>query len=288
MMLDTKKLIILSVVAIAVIGGAGYHLMQKMERKNIDAQQILSKSNNELIIAGKTIQLDNNKDYDILIKRVVTEGKDYLLRDILSEQEYQYLKTAYFKKIEDKLLEFEKRKEEINKQVADFITHSKKKMNTGAYTQKEYDNWHKELKVEQTKKLQEIEKQEDFFISKRPFLQRFELVQLIDNYYKKNPNITTKNNEKIRSLSLSQILEGRGKGENEFNTYLAFDEILLNIKIALKYGKKNTITLKDLLPHYEKELTVIDELDSQLKTVKGINKINRISSEITRIKLTGL
>ena len=93
MMLDTKKLIILSVVAIAVIGGAGYHLMQKMERKNIDAQQILSKSNNELIIAGKTIQLDNNKDYDILIKRVVTEGKDYLLRDILSEQEYQYLKT---------------------------------------------------------------------------------------------------------------------------------------------------------------------------------------------------
>lgn len=169
MMLDTKKILITSVVTIAVLGGAGYHYMQKLELKNVDKEQILSKSSNEAVIAGKVVKLNDSEDYDILIKRAIEHGEDFLLRDILSEQEYQYLKTAYFKKIEDKILEFEQKKEEINKQAADFIAHSKKEMKTGAHTQKEYDTWLRGLKMEQTKKLQEVEEQKNILYQKDLF-----------------------------------------------------------------------------------------------------------------------
>jgi hypothetical protein len=286
-MLDnTKKLIIVSVVAIAVLGGAGYHLMQKMETKNIDAQQILSKSNNEVVIGGKTVELHKNKDYDILIKRAVNRGEDFLLRDILSEKEYQYLKTAYFKKIEDKLLEFEKKRNTVNTEATDIINQSKHRFESGNMTKTEYRNWVKDLKIAQTMELQKIDEQEDYFISKRPFLERFELVQLIDNYYKKNPNITSKNNTKVRSLTLSQILEGRGKYENEFNTDLAFDEILDNIKIAQK--NKNTISLKDLLPRYEAELYLRELLNNpHYKTKNRTNKLTTLRMKGFNTELYG-
>jgi hypothetical protein len=279
-MLDTKKLIIVSVVAIAVLGGAGYHLMQKMKYKNVDEQQVLSKSNNEAIIAGKTVELDKSKDYDILIKRTVENGKDFLLRDILSEKEYQYLKTAYFKKIDDKLLGFEKRREGINKKVADAVTQSKKELEIGNVTKKEYDEWYLSLKKMQTKTLHEIEQQEDYFISKKPFLERYELVQLIDDFYKGVPSIQTKNNDRIRSLTLSQILEPKSVSHNTLR------EILLNIKKSFKDSGKNRVTLKDFLPKYKAELYFRDLLHNpRYKTKNRNNKLsilrnNGLNSEI--------
>ena len=285
-MLDTKKLFIGSVVAIVVLCGVGYHLMQKLEKRNVDEHLILSKSNIEQIIAGKTVELHNNKDYDVLIKRAIAEDKDFVLRDILSEQEYQYLKNVYFKKVENKLLEFENKRNEVKEQATDIINQSKHEFKSGNMTQTKYRNLVKNLKIAQTLELQQIEKQKDFFISKRPFLERAEIAQLIYYYYKNTPNITTQNNDKVRSLVLSQILEGRGKAGTESNTYLAFDEILLNIKAALK--DKKIIFLKDLLPKYEAEIYFNNLLNSpNYKTENKLQKLTTLRMKGLNHKLYG-
>lgn len=103
---------------------------------------------------------------------------------------------------------------------------------------------------------------------------------MIDNYYKNTPNIQTKNNNKVRSLTLSQILESKSV------TFNSHDEVLNNIQIAMR--NKQIISLEDLLPRYKKELAVIDTLNKQLENARGESQINPIRSKIQKIKFSGL
>ncbi len=239
----------------------------------------LKKNENSTFINGEKIFLSSSKDYNILIKRAIENKQDYLLRDILNEEQYQYIKNAYFEKIDKKLLEFHTQKLDIKSQVQEAIKQSKQDMKTGQFTKKEYKAWLLDIKKQEASKLQIIKDNENYFKIKKPHLERFEIVNLINDYYTNNINVDTKNNPNIRSLTLSQI----SPSHKAVSSY--YKVILRNVNNALKSTK--TITLKDLFPKYKLELKTITDLNNQLKKVK-YNKAGAIQYKITGIKLNGL